>query len=34
VLIHDDGRPPAWSGLEDWAGLRITAIPRILALLE
>lgn len=34
VLIHGAGKPSPWNGLEDWAGLRITAISQVLALLE
>jgi len=29
VLVHPDGKPPHWEGLEDWVGLRITSIPEI-----
>jgi len=34
VLVHDAGQPPAWDGLGDWVGLRITTIPQVLELLE
>lgn len=32
VLIHAEGEEPAWDGLGDWPGLRITAIPQVLDL--
>jgi FMN phosphatase YigB (HAD superfamily) len=32
VLVHPAGEVPAWDGLESWSGLRITAIPQVLAL--
>jgi putative hydrolase of the HAD superfamily len=32
VLVHPPGEVPAWDGLESWSGLRITAIPQVLAL--
>ncbi len=34
VLIHPDGEAPRWDGLESWAGLRISAIPQVLDLIE
>lgn len=34
VLVHPPDQVPAWDGLESWSGLRITAIPQILALLS
>ena len=33
VLIHEAGQDPAWEGLREWSGLRITSIPRVLDLL-
>jgi putative hydrolase of the HAD superfamily len=32
VLVHPPGEKPAWDGLEDWTGLRITEIPQVLDL--
>jgi putative hydrolase of the HAD superfamily len=32
VLIHRAGEDPAWDGLRDWAGMRITSIPEVLEL--
>jgi putative hydrolase of the HAD superfamily len=32
VLIHPDGRDPAWDNLRDWKGLRITSLPQVLEL--
>jgi len=34
VLIHTAGQDPAWEGLRDWSGLRITSIPQVLELLR
>jgi putative hydrolase of the HAD superfamily len=32
VLIHRAGEDPAWDGLREWAGMRITSIPEVLEL--
>jgi putative hydrolase of the HAD superfamily len=34
VLFHQAGQDPSWDGLRDWTGLRVTAIPQVLDLLE
>lgn len=34
VLIHAVGQDPAWEGLREWSGLRITSIPQVLDLLR
>lgn len=34
VLVHPEGDEPVWDGLGDWTGLRITAIPQVLALVR
>lgn len=34
VLVHPKGVEPVWDGLGDWTGLRITAIPQVLALVR
>ena len=33
VLVHPDGEPFVWDGLESWDGLRVTSIPQVLELL-
>ncbi len=33
ILIHREGEPPLWPGLEDWDGPRVTSIPGVLDLL-
>jgi len=33
VLIHPDGEPPRWDGLDDWSGRRITEIEQVLDLI-
>jgi putative hydrolase of the HAD superfamily len=33
VLVHPDGAPFFWDGLESWDGLRITSIRQVLDLL-
>jgi putative hydrolase of the HAD superfamily len=32
VLIHRVGEEPAWNGLRDWPGARVTSIPEVLEL--
>jgi putative hydrolase of the HAD superfamily len=32
VLIHTEGSEPIWESVRDWTGLRVTAIPQVLAL--
>jgi putative hydrolase of the HAD superfamily len=34
VLVHRPGEDPAWEGLREWAGPRITSIPQVLELVE
>lgn len=34
VLIHPEDEAPRWDGLESWSGLRISAIPHVLELVE
>jgi len=34
VLVHSDGLEPPWPTVRDWGGLRVTAIPQVLDLVE
>ena len=33
VLVHEDGREPAWPSVRGWTGLRVTSIPQVLDLI-